>query len=152
RIGIEPNSGNGILRPFGVEADVGEARLRREGRARINDGDLVAGDLYELCQHLADVGGSDDEHAGRRYHGMDEHLALGGLGELALAAIKPRAERGIRKLVVATEELVAAIGKAGTHDEVGPGYAGLRWGCAQGEAPRQFQPSEQTPRRAIVVA
>ena len=88
RVGVETDLRDRVLRPFGVEADAGEARRRRERRARIDHHHLVAGDLHELGQHLADVRGADDEHARRRHHGMQEHLAVGRRLQLALAAVE----------------------------------------------------------------
>ena len=87
-VGIEPDLRDGVLRPLGVEADAGKARLGGEGGARIDHHHLVAGDLHELRQDLADVRGADDEHARRRHHRVQEHLAVRRLHQLALAASK----------------------------------------------------------------
>ena len=63
---IEPDLRDRVVRPFGEERHVGEALRRGEGRARIDDGHVEAGDLRHRRQRLADVDGADDDEPRRR--------------------------------------------------------------------------------------
>ena len=60
-IGVETDLRDRVLRRLGVQADAGKTRLGGEGRARVDHRHLVTGDLHQLRQDLADVGGADDD-------------------------------------------------------------------------------------------
>ena len=134
---------DGVLRPLRVEADAGKARLGRERRARVDHRHLVAGQRDELGQHLADVGGADHQDARARHQRMQEDLALGRLGELALAGLEALADGLVGLGVLALEHLAAGIRQTGAHDQaVAPG-AGLDGAAEQGQSALLLQPLEE---------
>ena len=112
-VGIEADLGDRVLRPFGVEANTGKARLGGESRARIDHHHLIAGKLHQLRQDLADMGGADDEHARGRHQRVQKDLAVGRLLQLALAAGEVLADVGVATAVIALEELAPAVVEMG---------------------------------------
>ena len=71
-----PTRADRIVRPLGEERHVGKSLRRREGRARIDDRDVEAGDLRHRRQRLADMDGADhDQPRRRQLDGEEQALA-----------------------------------------------------------------------------
>ena len=125
RVGVETDLRDRVLRPFRVEADAGKARLRRERRARVDHHHLVAGELHQLRQDLADVRRADDEHARGRHQRMQEDLAVRRFLQLAFAAGEVLADVLVAAIVLAFEELAPAVVQAGPDHQAATAGAGV---------------------------
>ncbi len=72
------------VRPFGDHLHVGKPLDAGEGRARIDDGDVIAEQLPHRRQRLADVHRAGDDELRRRHVHGEEHLAFRRLLDAAL--------------------------------------------------------------------
>ena len=74
------------IRPFGNHLHLRKTLHAGKGRARINDGDVIAQQLCDRGKRLADMHGAGDDKPRRRHMHGEEHLAACRLLHAALAA------------------------------------------------------------------
>ncbi len=78
-----------LVRPVLADIDAGKARIARERAARVDHGDVVAGEARHRHQRLGDVHRADHDQAQRRVEHLDEQRpALGRDRRASVAAVR----------------------------------------------------------------
>ncbi len=98
RVAVDAERRQRHVRPFGDHLDVGKALDRREGGARIDDGHVVAEQLADRRQRLADMHRAGDDELRRRHVHGEEDLALRRLLHAALAAAEMLLEHVLERI------------------------------------------------------
>ena len=92
RVAVDAERRQRDVRPLRDHLDVGKALMARKGGARIDDGHVIAEQLRDRRQRLADVHRAGDDEPRRRHVDGEKHPALRGLLHPALAAAQMRFE------------------------------------------------------------
>ena len=88
-----------LVRPFGDHFHVRKTLGRREGGTRIDDSDVVAEELGDRRQRLADVDGADDDELCGRHINREEDAPLRRLFHAALAAAQMLGQHGPQRIL-----------------------------------------------------
>ena len=88
-----------LVRPFGDHFHVRKTLGRREGGTRIDDNYVVAEELGDRRQRLADVDGANDDELCGRHINREEDAALRRLFHAALAAAQMLGQHGPQRIL-----------------------------------------------------
>src|SRR4029077_7388508 len=122
-----------LVGPFGDHLAVGKAFDRGERGARIDDGDVLAENVANLRQRLADMHRAGDDELRRRHVDGEKDAAFGGVYHAALAGAQVVGEHGTQRIlgdVGGFDQALLAARHIGDDDG---GAAGFAFGVKRGE-------------------